>query len=190
MYMSKPMIINFSAICPRRERRPRTHAAIRSTMRPGAVPHPRPVGHDGPGQAMVEFAFVVVLFLGTIVAVFEGARLVATYFALANAAAEGARAGQYVTAGDASVQAAAQRTLQPWITITNVSTASTCSDNDVICICRRATAASACGSTPIERRSVIDVTIRYRLQLVPFAGGFVGQTAGINLTGYKRAIIE
>ena len=128
---------------------------------------------------MVEFALVIILFLGVLMAIWEGARLVTSYFALANAAREGARAGIYTTASDATIQDKVRQTLPAWISVPNGN----------ITICRRATSSSGCGTTPYVSGSVIDVTVTYTFHLVPFAGGWLSR-ATVPLTGYHRARVE
>jgi len=137
------------------------------------------------GQAMIEFAAVMLVFLGAVMTTFEGARLLTSAFALSNAAAEGARAGAYVPTSarpiatlDADIRAAVRATTAFLGTIPDGS----------ITICRRATSGAACGTT-VQSGSVIEVTVTYAFQLVPFAGGWLGR-AGVNLTGYNRARID
>jgi Flp pilus assembly protein TadG len=142
------------------------------------------------GQATVEFALVAVLLFGAMVMVIEGARLTMSYFAVGNAAAEGARAGQYTTATDASIQAAARRTLEPWIQVPNLDASGACSGDNVVCICRRTTPDAACATTPIQNGSVIEVTVKYNFNLLPLAAGFLQRAGPWTLTGYKRATIE
>ena len=137
------------------------------------------------GQAMVEFSLVIMLFLGMAMGVFEGARLVLGYFALGQAAGEGARAGAFTptsryptTTLDAGVRAAVRSTTSFLGTI----------PDDHITICRRTTSTAACG-TPVHGGSVIEVTVRHTFAFLPFAGGWLGQVS-IPLTGYHRARIE
>ncbi len=134
------------------------------------------------GQAMVEFAIVIMLFLGMVVGVLEGARLVASYFVIGNAARDGARAGLYITATDADIQAKANQAAQRVVgTIP--------STDNTITICRRAQPAQACGSTPLGVGSVVDVTVTHNFRFLPFAGGWLGQ-ASVMLTGFHRAVYE
>jgi Flp pilus assembly protein TadG len=137
------------------------------------------------GQAMVEFSIAILLFLGMLAAIFEGARLVASYFALGGAAREGARAGVYVPSAsrpvgtiDADVRAKVRQTV-PFLG--NIP------DGDIT-ICRRSTADAACGTT-VQSGSVIEVTVQHTFQLVPFAGGWLGR-ASVPLTGYQRTMVE
>ncbi len=142
------------------------------------------------GQAMVEFALVTILFCAAMALVFEGARMVASYFTIANAASEAARTGQYAAATTTDIQNAARRTLEPWINVPSVTTNGSCAGSNVVCICRRSTASSACGTTPIQNGSVVEVTVKYDFRWMPFTGGFLGQAQPLTLTGYKRATVE
>ena len=109
---------------------------------------------------------------------------------MANAAAEGARAGQYATATDSTVQGAARQTLEPWLSVPNLNTTGSCGGSNTVCICRRSTPTSACATAPVQTGSVIEVTVKYDFAFLPFAGGFLGRTQPLTLTGYKRASIE
>jgi Flp pilus assembly protein TadG len=148
------------------------------------------LGWRAAGQATVEFALVVILFCGAMVLVFEGARLVASYFTIANAASEAARMGQYAASTDTDVQTAARRTLEPWISVPNLNTNGSCTGSNVVCICRRSTATSACNTTPIQNGSVVEVTVKYDFRWMPFAGGLIGQMQPLTLSGYKRVTVE
>jgi Flp pilus assembly protein TadG len=139
-----------------------------------------------PAQATMEFALVVLIFLGALMTMFEGARLVASTFAVSNAAADGARAGAFVpTSGqpvstlDASIRTGVRATTAFLGSI----------PDDAIAICRRATPTATCGSTPVKSGSVLDVTVTYPFGLAPSAGGWLRQ-ATIPLTGYYRARID
>src|SRR5690348_488586 len=70
---------------------------------------PLPRARHGRGQAFVEFALVILLFLTLALLVFEVGLLSANWFALGNAAREGARAGSRSTATDADVLDAVNR---------------------------------------------------------------------------------
>jgi Flp pilus assembly protein TadG len=136
---------------------------------------------------MVEFAFVSLLFLAMLGMLFEGARLVVSYFAVANAAAAGARAGAFVptetlttTIIDAKVREKAREALPPFISL---------ADGD-ISICRRTNSAGACGSTPIQSQSVVEVTTTYSFALVPFVGGAIGRATNFSLSGWSRVMID
>ena len=72
----------------------------------------------------------------------------------------------------------------------NLTTDGTCTGNNVVCICRRSTAASACNTTPIQNGSVVEVTVKYDFRWMPFAGGILGQMQPLTLTGYKRVSVE
>ncbi|HLH27232.1 MAG TPA: TadE/TadG family type IV pilus assembly protein [Chloroflexota bacterium] len=135
---------------------------------------------------MVEFALTIVLFFTTLLLIFEGGRMVLSYFILANAAAEGARAGQYVTATDTDIQNAVNAVSGILGTFPTPTSGSTCSGTTAICVCRRTTAGAACGSTPIQSGSEVDVTVNYLFQFMPQAGGWLGQTS-IQLTAYHTA---
>jgi Flp pilus assembly protein TadG len=155
-----------------------------------------PARERAPGQALVEFALVSIFFVVLVVLLIEGARLVSTYFAMSDAAREGARAGAFVpdstgtTASltlatlDTSVRTAAKNRLEPWATV---------SDGQIT-ICRHvsatATVGSSCDTSGLTRGSVIDVTVTYPFQFATLAGGWLSQTATITLTGYHRGIME
>ncbi|HEY7067494.1 MAG TPA: TadE family protein [Chloroflexota bacterium] len=142
------------------------------------------------GQATVEFAFVAVLLFGAMMLVIEGARMTMSYFAVGNAAAEGARAGEYTTATDSSIQTAARRALEPWVQVPNLDASGSCSGSNVVCICRRTTPDAACGTTPIQNGSVLEVTVKYDFNLLPLLGGFIQRSGPWVITGYKRVTIE
>jgi Flp pilus assembly protein TadG len=142
------------------------------------------------GQATVEFAFVsIFLLFPMMLGIFEGARLVSTYFALSNAAREASRAGEYrpstnftITMIDANVRAAAKQTLEPWAVV----------DDGNITVCRHKSALAAVVATcdtVVDSGSVIDVTVTSNFVFVPYVGGLLGQV-GIPLSGYHRARID
>jgi hypothetical protein len=141
-----------------------------------------------------------------------GARMVGSYFALANAAAEAARVGALVpnptatgnitdcnaldatqssylsvTSLDHKIRCRARSTMQPWISL----------PDSAITICRRATITSSCDaagtSTVVSNSyyggSVIDVTVNYNFQLLLFESGLL-QNISVPMTGYKRARID
>lgn len=145
--------------------------------------HPRqPQAWRAPGQAMLEFALVIILLLGMMVGVLEGARLVAAYFVVANAAREGARAGVFPYATDATIQAQVNKTAS------RVIGAVPSSDNTLE-ICRRATPTAGCGTAPLGVGSVVDITVTHNFRFLRFAGGWLGQQS-IRLTGFHRAYME
>jgi Flp pilus assembly protein TadG len=145
------------------------------------------------GQAMVEFALVVMLFLGLLIMIFQGAALAANWFALGNGAREGARAGSITTATDADVLAAVNRTAATFTSSFASATANTtqsgCTAQQAVCICRHNPGSTACITT-VTRGDQVDVTVRHRFDFLPFAGGFIGQNAGIQLTAFEQARIE
>lgn len=147
------------------------------SLRPG-----RAGARRAPGQAMLEFALVTVLLLGMMVGVLEGARLVAAYFVVANAAREGARAGVFPSATDATIQAQVNKTASRVI-------GTVPSADNTLEICRRATPTAGCGTTPLSVGSVIDVTVTHTFRFLPFASGWLGQQS-IRLTGFHRAYLE
>lgn len=154
--------------------------AIQATA---GAPIPRARGQRG--QAMVEFAVALLFFVGMLLAIFEGARLVATFFAVANAAADGARAGAFAPTTqlpaatlDSNVRAAVRETTSFLGTIPDAS----------ITICRRTSPTAACG-TPVRSGSIVDVTVDYTFYFVPFAGGWLGQSS-VPVTGYHRVQID
>jgi Flp pilus assembly protein TadG len=164
------------------------------------------------GQALLEFSLVSMFFLGFLVGVMEGARMIGSYFALSNAAAEAARVGAIVPSPTATgnitdcntlnatqssnlsvasldnkIRCRARETMQPWISL----------PDSAITICRRTTITSACsasGTSAVVSNSyyggsVIDVTVNYNFQFLLFEGGFLHETA-VPMTGYKRARID
>jgi hypothetical protein len=153
-------------------------------------------------QAMVEFALVVLLLVGVMAVIIEGARWITTYFAVANAAAEGARAGAFVPDPlwpvgnvDSKIQAAARSVLMPWMELPNFDGSGVCGGTDVICVCRRYTSTSGCDpantSTVLSNYfSTIDVTVSYTFRWFPFAAGWLGQVVTSEMTGFHRARIE
>jgi len=142
------------------------------------------------GQAALEFSLVVLIFLGLLAAILEGARLATSYFALSDAAREGGRAGVYrptadtpASTIDANIRAKVRQTLPAWITIP---------DTDIV-ICRHvspsAAITDACDSSGFKRGSVVDVTVQWTFGFLAFPSGWLGQTTK-PLTGYHRAEIE
>src|SRR5689334_22408967 len=81
-------------------------------------------------QAMAEFAFTILLLIGVFIAITDGARWIATRFALANAAAAGARPGAFRPTPawdaaniDAQVRTATRSVLPPWVTLADADIA-------------------------------------------------------------------
>jgi Flp pilus assembly protein TadG len=139
------------------------------------------------GQALVEFALAALLFFGFLVAILEGARWLATYFLLANAAAEGARAGAFApTPGwpqadiDAKIRMGARSVLAPWIDLPDAN----------ITICRAAPATDPCTTSVSSVLSGNDlvVTVTYTFQWVPFAAGWLGQAADQITVSHRERI--
>jgi Flp pilus assembly protein TadG len=127
------------------------------------------------GQAMVEFAFVFILFLGTVMAIIEGGRLMFAYFALANASAEGARIGSVAGTSDTAILAAVNETLKyaTGTSLTNVSGTTapgSCTAANTICICRHTNAAldTCLTAANAKRGDVVDVRVTY--QFMPLGG--------------------
>jgi hypothetical protein len=126
---------------------------------------------------MVEFALVLMAaVLPMTIGTLEGSRWVATRFALANAAAEGARAGAFVPTSawplstiDARIRQVAEHTVPQWMRITD----------GTIAICRRratdTTPCSSPGVSPVQSGDVLEVTITYHYQWMPGVG-FPGMT--------------
>jgi Flp pilus assembly protein TadG len=141
-----------------------------------------PLRRRSRGQAMVEFAIVVILMLGMMIGVLEGSRLVAAYFVVGNAAREGARAGVFTGVTNTQIETKINDTA--WRVI-----GTTPSTDNTVTICRRATASLGCGTTPIGPNSVIDVTVTHTFRFLPFAGGWFGRQS-ITLTGFHRAQME
>ena len=152
------------------------------------------------------------LFLGFLVGIMEGARMIGSYFALSNAAAEAARVGAIVPSSTATgsisdcntlnatqsgslsvasldnkIRCRARETMEPWISL----------PDSAITICRRATITASCdasGTSSVVSNSyyggsVLDVTVNYNFQFLLFEGGFLHQTS-VPMTGYKRARVD
>jgi Flp pilus assembly protein TadG len=132
------------------------------------------VGARAQGQALVEFAFVSIVFFGLIIGIIESGRLVFGYFALANGAAEGARAASVVGTSDDSVKAAVNQTLRLAIntdlTLVDANKMpSACTADNTICICRHTLANTTCKTAAnAARGDVVDVTVTYRF--LPLGG--------------------
>jgi Flp pilus assembly protein TadG len=153
------------------------------------------------GQTMVEFALTIIPFLMLVMSVMEAGRLVATNFALANAAREAARAGRYLSLPtDATILAAANGTAQaftgPLTTVVDANNNS-CGTNSV-CVCRyvsgTAATTSPCDTTGFKQGSVVDVTINYTFGLIPYMTTnpyfCIFCRATFPLYAYYRAVIE
>jgi Flp pilus assembly protein TadG len=153
----------------------------------------RPRARGSRGQAFVEFALVMLLFLALVILVIEGGLLTANWFAVGNAAREGARAGSLAVATDPQILEAVNRTAGvftgPFASVTANTAQSGCTDAHAVCICRHRVGATTCNSTAV-RDDLIDVTVRHRFAFLPFAGGFVGQNAGIQLAAFAQARVE
>jgi Flp pilus assembly protein TadG len=159
------------------------------TVVPAAASMPPPLWLAGrrPGQAALEFSLVVLVFLGLLMAIFEGARLAASYFALANAAREGTSAGQFIGVTDDNTirqKVQAPLGLLPWISASDLT----------IQICRHvsptAAVGTSCDTTGLQSGySVIDVTVSWTFNFLFFPGGWLGQSSK-TLSGYHRARIE
>jgi Flp pilus assembly protein TadG len=166
----------------------------RIVRHPGTAGHPRRgLTHRTSGQAIVEFALVIILFLALIVLIFEGALLAGNWFALGNAAREGARAGSITTATDSQILDAVNRTAsvftRSFASVTANTSESGCTGTHTLCVCRHAAGSGTC-TTSVTRGDQIDVTIRHRFYFIPFAGGYIGQNAGLQLVTYEQARIE
>jgi hypothetical protein len=143
----------------------------------------------------VEFAFTALFLFGVLVAIIDGARWISTYFILANAAAEGARAGAFVPRNpewplaniNAKVREEARSVLAPWIELAD----------EQITICRAMSATANCSppgltgasGSPILSGDDIVVTVTYTFQWVPFAEGWLGQIDD-EITASHRERIE
>jgi Flp pilus assembly protein TadG len=139
---------------------------------------------------MVEFALALSVLLMMMMGILEGARWVSTYAALANAAADGARAGAYlptstwtVSAIDSRVRSAARTVLPAWITLADAD----------ITVCRRTATATSCTApgltTGLTSGAVIEVTVVYAFHWVPAASGLLG-TADTTITVHDSARID
>src|SRR5262249_25465209 len=129
------------------------------------------------GQAALEFSLVILIFLGLLAAILEGARLATSYFALSDAARGGGRAGVSrrpadlpASTIDANVRTKVRQTLPAWITIP---------DADIV-ICRHVSSSAAitdaCDSSGFKRGSVVDVTVQWTFGFLAFPSGWLGQT--------------
>jgi Flp pilus assembly protein TadG len=159
--------------------------------------------HTAPrsGQAMVEFALTMVPFLMFILAIFEGGRMIATNYAIANAAREGARAGRYLTVTSNDVALAAANVTASTFTgqLTTVTQApnSSCGANQV-CVCRHilpsASLSASCDTTGLTKGSVVDVTLNYTFQFVPLMNNntyfCLFCRASLPMSAYYRVAME
>jgi Flp pilus assembly protein TadG len=147
------------------------------------------------GQAAVEFALVVLLFVGMVLAVIEGARLGVMYFTVGNAARDGARAGAFVGATNPTVVARVNQASGAFLgDYASAVGASTCPANSV-CVCRHQTptaAVTAACDTTVPSGGVIDVTVTRTFTFIPFGNTSTGifARASVPLTGYYRARVE
>jgi hypothetical protein len=136
-----------------------------------------------PAQAMVEFSLAVLLLVGVMMAIIEGARWMSTYYMLSNAASEGARVGALLASTDSQIRAATQFSLGPWIFIDP--------DTDVT-ICRLPTAAASdttCPNAAATSGNFIQVKLTYAFQwsLFPI---WLGQIADQTITVSDRQRID
>lgn len=135
---------------------------------------------------------VILLLVGTFIAIFEGARWMLSYFVLSNAAAEGTRAGSYmptstwsITDIDADVRRATANAVRaPWIDL---------ADSEIH-ICRVDPAVtSPCTAdqnvSPLLSGDVIEVAIGHDFRWLPFAVGWLG-THTYPITAYHRQRID
>ncbi|HLH27234.1 MAG TPA: TadE/TadG family type IV pilus assembly protein [Chloroflexota bacterium] len=145
------------------------------------------------GQAFAEFGLVLLLVLALGLLVFVGGWVTANWLAVAQAAREGARAGNRVAATDAAVLDAVNRSASTFTgTFAAVSAATppdACTGEHAVCVCRHHVNATRCDDT-VTPGDQIDVTVRHRLVFAPFAGGWVGQNAAIQLAAVESARIE
>src|SRR5215217_5422121 len=100
------------------------------------APHPRPRSERG--QAFVELALILLLFLTLALLVFEGGLLSANWFALGNAAREGARVGSRSSATDADILDAVNRAASvftgSFASVTADTAPSGCTADHVVCV--------------------------------------------------------
>jgi Flp pilus assembly protein TadG len=159
--------------------------------RAALLPNARAAGAGG--KESVEGALVILLFLALMLLVFEGGLLTANWFALGNAAREGAHTGSLAVATDAQVLETVNRTASiftgGFASVTANTAQSGCTGTDAVCTCRHRVGSTTCNATA-ARDDLIDVTVRHRFMLLPYAGGFVGQNAGIQLTAFEQARVE
>jgi Flp pilus assembly protein TadG len=145
-----------------------------------------------PGQAALEFALVLLVFLVLLAGIFDGALWAAQSWGVANAARQGARYGIYLPASaadaatmDSNVQtaaraAAAKLFMDPArVTVT---------------VCRHASpnaaTTAACDTAGLAHGSVGDVTVTYPLSFFfSLTGTVLGQDSR-TITGYQRVRIE
>jgi Flp pilus assembly protein TadG len=145
------------------------------------------------GQTMVEFAIVLVIFLGMLMAIFEGARLAMSAWMISVAARDGARAGIYVPSTSLTIATIDNRVIaRVQATAARVGIVVPIAS---ITICRHSSPDAAptdscdTAAPPLKSGSVVDVTVTHTFSFVPFAGGWLGQ-GNRTLTGYYRARIE
>jgi hypothetical protein len=150
---------------------------------------------------MVEFALTIVPFLMFVVGIIEGGRMIATNFAISNAAREGARAGRYLTVTNNNIILAATNVTAVTFTgpLTTVTQApnSSCGANQV-CVCRHvlpsAGLSTPCDTTGLQKGSVIDVTLNYTFRFLPMMNntGFfcLFCRATIPMSAYYRVMME
>jgi Flp pilus assembly protein TadG len=141
----------------------------------------------------VDFGLVLLLFLALALLVFEGGLLTANWFALGNAAREGARAASRAAATDADILDAVNRTASlftgSFATMTADTSPTDCTGAHAVCVCRHRAGATACTSTAAPD-DLIDVTVRHRVVFLPAVGGFLGQNAGIQIAASEQARVE
>lgn len=148
-------------------------------------------------QAMVEFALVVLLFVGLVLAIMEGARAAVTYIAVGNAARDGARAGSFIAATDATVTARVNQAGGAILGNYASATGSNSCPADSICVCRHLTPTAAVNAacdaaSSVQTGSVIDVTVTKTFQFLPYGNSSTGifSRASVPLTGYYRSRVE
>ena len=146
-------------------------------------PMPNRTGRPVPAQAMVEFSLAVLLLVGVMLAIIEGARWMSTYFMLSNAASEGARVGALLASTDSQIREATQFSLAPWIFI---------DPNTDVAICRLATASASdttCPNAAAASGNFIQVKVTYSFQwsLFPI---WIGQMADQTITVSDRQRID
>lgn len=165
------------------------------------------------GQALVEFALVIPMFLMLVMAVFEGARLAATHVAVGSAARDGARAGIYAATSDYeastygtystsnldlaitnAVNASAARFTGPFIGDPKLVERKACTQGHQLCVCRRQQGLSGCASTSNLAGGFVEVTVNHAFQFLPFQfGGGTGglaAKASIPLQGFASVRID
>ncbi|HEY7060340.1 MAG TPA: TadE/TadG family type IV pilus assembly protein [Chloroflexota bacterium] len=150
-------------------------------------------GRGAAGQALVDLALLGLLLVAMAALIFGGGLLAANWFALHNAAREGARGASRAGITDEQLLAALNRNTAlftgGFTSVVNYTPPADCTASHAVCVCRHPPGAVGCSPDPIPGEQ-IDVTVRHRVSFLPFAGGVLGQSAAVQLTAVEQARIE